>query len=113
MKFRPRIGSADYQVKARKVRQFLEQGDRVKITVMFRGREVAHPELGRVIVDRLVVDVGDIANADYPRMSGRDMVMILTPRGRREGGPGVREPRRPRGPTPSPLAGVVAPRGGH
>ena len=100
MKFRPGIGSADYMVKARKVRQFLAAGDRVRVTIMFRGREVARPELGRRICDRLAAEMVDVARADTPRMGGRDMVMVLTPTGRGEGGPGVREPRRPRSPAP-------------
>lgn len=101
MKFRPNIGAADYRVKARKVRGFLEGGDRVRVTIMFRGREAARPETGRAIIDRLTGEVGDIANRDEPRMGGRDMTVTFTPKGRRDGGPGVREPRRPNGPPPA------------
>lgn len=101
MKFRPGIGSADYTVKARKVREFLQRGDRVRVTVMFRGRETTRPELGRRVLDRLTAEMVDVATATAPNLAGRDMTMILTPKGRRDGGTGVREPRRPRPDQPS------------
>lgn len=93
MKFRPNIGAADYLTKARGVRRFLTDGDRVKITVMFRGREVTRPEMGERLCQRIADDMADIATSTEPVMGGRDMTMTLTPKGRRQGGPGVREPR--------------------
>ncbi len=80
MKYRPKIGPGDFDTKTRKVVHFLEEGHKVKITLMFRGRETTHPELGRKILDRVVeatVDVGRVeTNA---RQEGRQMTMVLAP----------------------------------
>lgn len=101
MKFRPRIGQADYTVKVRKVAEFLADGHRVRVTIMFRGREAQHPEVGERLCQRIVDDTAHLATATPPIMGGRDMTMTLTPKGRRDGGPGVREPRSPRDNDPS------------
>lgn len=80
MKYRPNIGHGDFCVKTRKVEQFLNQGHKVKITLMFRGREIHKPQRGQQILDRVVQateKVGRVQNA--PTMNGRDMVMVLTP----------------------------------
>jgi translation initiation factor IF-3 len=81
IKFRPKIGTADYETKKNHVRRFLEAGDRVKVTIMFRGREVVHSDLGRRILERVSVDVADVATVDqHPNLEGRNMTMMLAPR---------------------------------
>jgi len=80
MKYRPKIGVGDFDTKTRKVKQFLGQGDRVKITIMFRGREMQHPELGRKILDKVAEEADDISKIEvYPKLDGRNMVMVLVP----------------------------------
>jgi len=81
MRYRPKTDEHDYQFKTKHVREFLESGSKVKAFVLYRGREMAHIELGRKILDRLVVDLADIANVDVPpKMEGRHMNMILSPK---------------------------------
>jgi translation initiation factor IF-3 len=81
VKFRPRTGESDYQVKLRNLVRFLENGDRAKVTIWFRGREMAHQEIGRRILDRVENDLADLAKVEqYPRMEGRQMVMMLAPK---------------------------------
>jgi translation initiation factor IF-3 len=80
MKFRPKIDPHDYATKMRHVQRFLDEGNKVKLTIMFRGREMAHPELGRRILDRVAADVADIAIIESaPRQDGRNMTMVLHP----------------------------------
>ncbi|MCL1598175.1 MAG: translation initiation factor IF-3 [Actinomycetia bacterium] len=80
VQFRPKIGASDYEVKRKRVVKFLRQGDKVKCTMRFRGREVAHPELGRNILQRLYEDVEDYAEIEtMPRLEGRNMTMVLVP----------------------------------
>jgi translation initiation factor IF-3 len=80
MKYRPKIGIGDFDTKTRKVRGFLEEGHKVKLTIMFRGREVQHPELGRKILDQVAEQMDDIAKVEaYPRLDGRNMTMVLGP----------------------------------
>ena len=81
MKYRPKIGGGDFGTKTRKVEQFLEEGHKVKITIMFRGREVAHPELGRKILDRVAEEVVHTGKVEvYPKLDGpRNMIMVLAP----------------------------------
>ena len=80
MKYRPKIGPGDFETKTRKVRSFLGEGYKVKVTIMFRGREVQHPELGRRILDDIAADVEEVAKVEvYPRLDGRNMVMVLGP----------------------------------
>ncbi len=80
IKFRPKIDRHDYETKKGHVIRFLNAGARVKVTIMFRGREMAHTELGRKILDRLVDDLKDLANVDtFPKLDGRNMVMVLAP----------------------------------
>lgn len=80
MKYRPKIGQGDFDTKTRKVKGFLEEGHKVKLTIMFRGREVQHPELGRRILDDVAGVVEDIAKVEaYPRLDGRNMTMVLAP----------------------------------
>ena len=80
MKYRPKIGPGDFDTKTRRVARFLADGHKVKITIMFRGREVAHPELGKAILDRIADDVGSLAKIEAaPKLDGRNMVMVLAP----------------------------------
>ena len=80
IKFRPKIDPHDYATKKGHVERFLRAGARVKVTIMFRGREMAHTELGRKILDRLVEDLKDLAQVDaYPKLDGRNMVMVIAP----------------------------------
>jgi translation initiation factor IF-3 len=80
MKYRPKIGSGDFTTKTRQVSRFLEEGHKVKVTIMFRGREVSHPELGMKILDDLAEQVSSIAKVEAaPKLDGRNMVMVLAP----------------------------------
>ena len=80
VKFRPKIDTHDYQVKMRRAVQFLKDNDKVKVTMMFRGREVTHPEIGREILKRLADDVADYGDVEiHPKMEGRNMTMQLMP----------------------------------
>ncbi|MGH9243564.1 MAG: translation initiation factor IF-3 [Acidimicrobiales bacterium] len=80
MKYRPKIGSGDFDTKTRKVEKFLSDGHKVKVTIMFRGREVQHPELGKRILDRVAESVGHLARIEVvPRLDGRNMTMVLAP----------------------------------
>jgi len=80
VKMRPTIDTHDYEVKMRNLRKFLAKGDKVKVTVRFRGRELAHTELGRELMERVLADAGDEAKVELmPKMEGRQMVMILAP----------------------------------
>jgi len=80
IKFRPKIDRHDYETKKGHVIRFLNAGARVKVTIMFRGREMAHTELGSRILDRLVDDLDGLANVDQPaKLDGRNMIMVLAP----------------------------------
>jgi translation initiation factor IF-3 len=88
MKFRPKIDEHDYVTKMKHVERFLAEGSKVKLTIMFRGREVFHPELGRRILERVAEQVSDIATVEAaPRQDGRNMTMVLNP---------MKRPARPR-----------------
>jgi len=81
IKLRPMIDDHDYQVKMRSMKRFFEEGDKVKITLRFRGREMAHQELGFKLLDRVKSDTGPIAKVESePRFEGRQMIMVLAPR---------------------------------
>lgn len=80
MKFRPKIDVGDYETKKAHVMRFLKKGARVKITIMFRGREMAHPEQGRQVLDRLIEDLKGFATVEQqPLMEGRNMHMLVVP----------------------------------
>jgi translation initiation factor IF-3 len=81
MKYRPKIGGGDFDTKTRKVEHFLAEGHKVKITIMFRGREVAHPDLGKKILDRVAETVENTGRVEvYPKLDGpRNMIMVLAP----------------------------------
>lgn len=81
IKMRPNIDTHDYDVKMRSMRRFFDDGDKVKVTLRFRGREMAHTELGLQLLDRVRSDIGTIAKVETePKLEGRQMVMILAPR---------------------------------
>jgi translation initiation factor IF-3 len=80
VKFRPNTDTHDYEVKMRNVIRFLEDGDKVKVTLRFRGREMAHQDLGRVLLDRVAEDVKELGKIEsMPRVEGRQMVMMIGP----------------------------------
>jgi translation initiation factor IF-3 len=80
MKYRPKIGTGDFDTKTRKVEKFLDEGHKVKVTIMFRGRETQHPELGRRILDRVAEGVAGVARVEVmPKLDGRNMTMVLAP----------------------------------
>ncbi|HEX8536473.1 MAG TPA: translation initiation factor IF-3 [Cystobacter sp.] len=80
VKLRPKTEEHDYEFKVRNVRRFLEDGDKAKITIMFRGREITHKELGSAILDDVIKDLKDVAVVEQmPRMEGRQMFMIISP----------------------------------
>ena len=81
IKMRPNIDDHDYDVKMRNVVKFIEEGDKVKMTLRFRGREMAHQELGMNLLKRVQDDVAEIAKIEaYPRLEGRQMLMVLAPK---------------------------------
>jgi translation initiation factor IF-3 len=81
IKFRPGTDDGDYQTKLRKVKEFLDEGDKVKITLRFRGREMAHPELGLDLVERIRNDLAQITVVEQmPRLEGKLMVMVMAPK---------------------------------
>lgn len=80
IKFRPGTDSGDYEVKLRNLKRFLEAGDKTKVTVRFRGREMAHQELGRDLLSRVEEDLADYGSVEQrPNMEGRQMIMVLSP----------------------------------
>ena len=81
VKLRPNIEDHDFDVKKKNALRFLEDGDKVKVTIMFRGRELSHPELGRVLLVRMAKELADIANVERdPKLEGKNMIMILNPK---------------------------------
>lgn len=81
VKFRPGTDEADYQVKMRNLRRFLESGDKGKVTLRFRGREIAHQRLGMELLERIRDELEDVAQVEsMPRLEGRQMVMMLAPK---------------------------------
>lgn len=81
IKFRPGTDVGDYQVKLRNLIRFLQDGDRVKVTLRFRGREMAHQDLGRDLLTRVKEDLEEYATVEqFPKMEGRQMVMVMSPK---------------------------------
>jgi translation initiation factor IF-3 len=81
VKFRPGTEEADYQVKLRNLLRFLTEGDKAKVTLRFRGREMAHQEIGRRLLDKVAVDLAEHAIIEqYPMMEGRQMIMVFSPK---------------------------------
>ena len=81
VKFRPNIDTHDYDVKLRSARKFLGEGDKLKVTLRYRGREMAHQELGRALLERVSGDLEDIGKVEsMPKLEGRQMIMVVGPR---------------------------------
>ena len=81
IKFRPRTDEGDYRIKLRNLQRFIENGDKIKVTMRFRGREFAHQELGMELLKRVEADLGEIALVEqYPKLEGRQMVMVMAPK---------------------------------
>lgn len=88
MKFRPGTDEGDYQVKLRNLTRFLSDGDKAKVTLRFRGREMAHQELGLELLKRIEADLAEIGSVElFPKMEGRQMTMVLAPLGKKKGTP--------------------------
>ena len=84
MKFRPGTEEGDYQVKLKAVTRFLEHGDKAKISLRYRGREMAHQELGMEMLKRIETDLEEIATVEqYPKMEGRQLIMVMAPKKRK------------------------------
>ena len=120
VKMRPKTEEHDYDFKVRNVKRFLEEGNKARVTIMFRGREITHKELGQALLDDVVKDVKDVGVVEQmPRMEGRQMFMILSPNAkvaqrardlaRQNAGPaGASSPSTPKAPKPP---GAGAPEG--
>ncbi len=81
VKFRPNTEEGDYQVKLRNLQKFLDQGDKAKVTLRFRGREMAHRDIGARLLERVKDDLAEIATVEqFPKLEGRQMIMVLAPR---------------------------------
>ena len=86
MKFRPGTEEGDYQVKLRNLTRFLNDGDKAKVTLRFRGREMAHQELGMVLLKRIEEDLTEIGTVEvHPKMEGRQLTMVLAPNNKKKG----------------------------
>tara|TARA_R110002074_G_scaffold272872_1_gene444491 strand:- start:948 stop:1448 length:501 start_codon:yes stop_codon:yes gene_type:complete len=85
MKFRPGTDVGDYQIKLRNLTRFLENGDKAKVTLRFRGREMAHQELGMEMLKRIEVDLEELGAVEqYPKMEGRQLTMVIAPRSKKK-----------------------------
>jgi translation initiation factor IF-3 len=81
IKMRPNIDDHDYMVKMKKIIEFIGEGDKVKVTLRFRGREMSHQQLGMALLQRVAEDMVDTAKVEaYPRLEGRQMLMVLSPK---------------------------------
>ena len=81
VKFRPGTEEADYQVKLRNLNRFLTEGDKAKVTLRYRGRELVHQEIGRRLLDRIVADLGPVGQIEqHPLMEGKQLVMVIAPK---------------------------------
>lgn len=81
IKFRPGTEIGDYNIKLRSLVKFLEHGDKVKVTMRFRGREMAHPEIGRDLLKRVEADLSELGSVEqFPKMEGRQMIMVIAPK---------------------------------
>jgi translation initiation factor IF-3 len=111
MKYRPKIGQGDFDTKTRQVSRFLGEGHKVKITIMFRGREMSHPDLGKKILDRVAEEVVEIGKVEAaPKLDGRNMIMVLAPdkrQGARRSAPVPANGSQPE-PQPQPVTQTVA-----
>ena len=83
MKFRPGTEEGDYQVKLRNLTRFLENGDKAKVTLRYRGREMAHQEIGMELLKRVEADLADLGSVEqFPKMEGRQLTMVIAPKKR-------------------------------
>ena len=83
MKFRPGTEEGDYQVKLRNLTRFLENGDKAKVTLRYRGREMAHQEIGMELLKRIEADLAELGNVEqFPKMEGRQLTMVIAPKKR-------------------------------
>lgn len=81
VKFRPKTGEHDYQFKLRNIQKFLAEKNKVKVSLMFRGREIAHADLGLALLERVLRDIGESAQPEQmPKLEGRNMIMVLGPK---------------------------------
>lgn len=81
VKFRPGVDDHDFEFKTRHAREFLGEGNKVKVTMMYRGRQLAHPELGKAVLDRVATELADIGKVEMePKLEGRNMTMVLAPK---------------------------------
>lgn len=81
VKFRPKTAEHDYQFKLRNIQRFLKEKNKTKVSLMFKGREIAHADLAKVLLERVVADVGDLGVVEqFPKLEGRFMVMVLAPK---------------------------------
>jgi translation initiation factor IF-3 len=100
IKFRPKVDGHDYDFKKKHIERFLAEGDKVKATIFFRGREMAHPEIGRRILERLIAELGDQAIAEtMPRQEGNQMHVILSAKAGRKNVPKAPRSQEPVGAT--------------
>ena len=87
IKFRPNIGDHDLEVKINRIREFLEDDNKAKIRIFFRGREIVHPEIGRMLANKIVERVSDVGGVDMaPRLEGKNLIMVLSPKKSTQGG---------------------------
>jgi translation initiation factor IF-3 len=87
VKFRPNIGKHDLDVKINRICDFLEEGNKTKIRIFFRGREIVHPEIGKELADRILERVSSMGVIDYPpRLEGKSLIMVLAPKKKQKGG---------------------------
>ena len=108
VKFRPKIGKGDFDTKVRHMHDFLTDGHKVKVTLQFRGREMAHPELGSKILDAVVEQLGPLAKVEaYARLEGRNMTMVIAPD--KKAAPKKSESRSERAAAAAPVAETTAP----
>jgi translation initiation factor IF-3 len=94
IKFRPGTDDGDYNIKLRNIKRFLEEGDKCKITLRFRGREITHQEIGMAMLDRMRADLADLIVVEqYPKLEGRQMIMMIAPGKKKAGAaPAVAKP---------------------
>jgi len=85
IKFRPGTEEGDYQIKLRNLKRFLEAGDKAKVTIRFRGREMAHQQIGMEVMNRVAADLEEIGTVEqHPKLEGRQMVMVIAPGGKKK-----------------------------
>ncbi len=92
VKFRPGTDDGDYNIKLRNIKRFLDEGDKCKITLRFRGREITHQEIGMALLNRMRADLADLIVVEqFPKLEGRQMIMMIAP-GKKKGGGGAPKP---------------------